>query len=339
MLDSSWLPSGPLLLALFLVLAVYFLPLQRTGSSLAASSVPAASPPAHHGSQLTVQLPLERYGVPGEVDEQGVFKMVLPPEITRVYFEVGLFSNPLYCELPASQPDTFVFAWEANEASWALHHDKCLAASGGKYVALPFAAADSEAPLVWNSAAAQDPCASVAGGAGAGSPPEGWIADPVRRAMKRCLDIEALGAPMLLWDTPLSHDKMVAQVPAMIGACGACKGGHAPGVNRRVRVPVLPFEAILLALPQHIEVEMVKIDAQGADLSVLLSARSQVHRIREVLLEAQDLPVNDPDMLYGGPLVSNVQGIVQKMQELGFTSHTKEVNNCACAEYNLHFYR
>lgn len=101
--------------------------------------LPESSP-----AKLTVQLPVEKYGLPGEVDEKGEFHLRLPPEVKRVFFEVGLFSNPSFCDLPSRHPDVFVVAWEANEESWAMHHDRCFKASGGKYVALPFAAADSE---------------------------------------------------------------------------------------------------------------------------------------------------------------------------------------------------
>ena len=288
---------------------------------------------------LTVQLPVEKYGLPGEVDENGSFRLLFPPEIKRVFFEVGLYINPSFCELPMSQPDVFVFAWEANEQSWTLHHDRCFQASGGKYIALPFAAADSDVPLVWNTHAAQDACASLASGAGPGVKPPGWIEDPVARATQRCQALVDAKTPIMLWDEPLNTEQVFAKVPLMIEACGICKNNHAPGVNKRVRVPTLSFESVLMAIPEHIVVERVRIDAQGADLAVLKSAKSQMHRIQSVNLEAQNLPTTDPDFLYGGPLVANMHGVIEEMKRLGFQRHTADVNNCACSEYNLNFYR
>ena len=144
---------------------------------------------------------------------------------------------------------------------------------------------------------------------------------------------------MFLWDSPLSADQVILNVPKMIDACGACKRDHAPGVNRRTRVPTLSLEAVLLAIPSEIIIERVRIDAQGADLAVLKSARSQLHRIQTVNLEAQDLPTTDPDFLYGGPLVKSLRDIVDEMRRLGFVHAEEEVNNCACLEYNLNFAR
>ena len=307
----------------------------HTSFSASAAAVAAAHAPA----DFTARIPLEKYGLPGELDAEGNFALAFPPEIERVYFEIGLYNNPAFCDLPAFQPDTFVIAWEANEESWAMHWERCLRLSNGKYVALPFAAADSPAPLVWNTNGAQDPCASLAAGAGKGVKPSGWIEDPVARAWSRCAAIEASGKPLFLWDRPQSHADLEASIPGMMEACSVCKAHHAPGVNRRFRVPALSLETVLLAIPEHIAVDLVQIDAQGADLAVLESAKSQMHRIRHVKMEAQDLPLSDPDFLYGGLLISNASLISEKMQAYGFPHATADVNNCACLEYNLNFYR
>jgi len=329
-------------LIFFSITLIAFMVSKRNAFRLSSVTVGGHGGPdllSHQLSRLTVQLPVEKYGLPGEVDEHGEFHLRLPPDIKRVFFEVGLFTNPSFCDVPARHPDVFVFAWEANEESWAMHHDRCFKASGGKYVALPFAAADSEKPMVWNTHAAQDACASLAGGAGAGFRPQNWIDDPVERASARCNELMAEGKPMFLWDNPLSAAQVITNVPMMIDACEACKKNHAQGINQRTRVPTLSLEAVLLSIPSEIIIERVRIDAQGADLAVLKSARSQLHRIQTVNLEAQDLPTTDPDFLYGGPLVKSLKDIVNEMRQLGFVSYSEEVNNCACLEYNLNFAR
>mmetsp|Transcript_53158 Transcript_53158/g.172893 ORF Transcript_53158/g.172893 Transcript_53158/m.172893 type:complete len:195 (-) Transcript_53158:452-1036(-) len=78
---------------------------------------------------------------------------------------------------------------------------------------------------------------------------------------------------------------------------------------RNETVPVLSLRDLLQRLP---EVSFLKIDAQGLDLDILLSAEELLDRVREVELEMQDVEVGDPRLLYKGqPTKSEV------VQELG----------------------
>jgi hypothetical protein len=290
-------------------------------------------------SSLTVRIPLENYGFPGFVNEAGDFVVKFPNETRRVILEVGLHVPTFLCKLPALEPDLFVFAWEANEQSFRNVHAECFEASHGKYIAMPFAAASGDDPLSWNTNARVDPCASLALGDSKARTPEGWIPDPNARATERCLALEKAGIPLRLWDKPMTHDGMIGYAASMMGACLWCKNGHKHGANKLIRVPVLSLETVLRVIPPNITVEMAYIDAQGADLAVLKSAGSQMHRIKKVHLEGQDMPLDNPDFMYSGPLVANVSQTIDEMRRLGFLRYELEMNNCACLEYNMNFWR
>jgi len=55
-------------------------------------------------------------------------------------------------------------------------------------------------------------------------------------------------------------------------------GEFGPGEGGIDFVPVLSLEALLKAVPSRVEVEMLKTDAQGFDLSVVMSARRETLR-------------------------------------------------------------
>lgn len=277
---------------------------------------------------LTANWPIEDFGLPGFVDESGHFHLKFQPEIRRVFLEVGLYNNPSYCELPLTEPDVFVIGWEANKASWqSPGTQRCQNVTKGKYAALPFAAASGSAPLAWNTAAAEDMCASLSSGFSKPVIPANWIQDPLVRADQRCI---SLG---------FDESWRRANAAHLMRACQHCQESHMPHVNIRFRVPTLSLEAVLLAIPQSIVIEKARIDAQGVDLEVLKSAGSQLYRIQKVEMEVQDMELSNPDFLYGGPLVANAEMMKKEMKILGFDKVVAEVNNCACIEYNLIFSR
>ena len=287
---------------------------------------------------LTVIEPIERYGLPVKYGADGSVQFDFPSEIKRVIFEVGLLSNPLYCNTPSREPDLFVIGWEANIVSWKGVYDRCLNASNGKYVALPFAAADSPTPLLWNTAAAKDACASrSAWNTKEAVEPAGWIQDPLQRATARCMKLVDAGTPIRLWDKDVAPAEYGSVIQKGMAACSLCRDKHMVGRNTPQRIGVVSFESVLAAIPDHIRVVLAKIDAQGADLAVFQSAGRLSKRIEKVHLEVQDLTRSDPDFLYNGPLVSNKEEMERKMNELGFPFVKCEVNNCACLEYNCYF--
>lgn len=83
-----------------------------------------------------------------------------------------------------------------------------------------------------------------------------------------------------------------AEVAGAEGAAGDCSA-----VTKVDHVAVLPLKELLRRLPIE-EVDLIKIDAQGADLEVIRSAGQYLPRVREVHLECQDLPRGDARLLY-----------------------------------------
>jgi len=77
------------------------------------------------------------------------------------------------------------------------------------------------------------------------------------------------------------------------------KLGGKLGVEK-ISVHAVTLEEILQRLPPHLTVSLLKIDAQGADLSVVLSAGSHLGRIKRIQLECQDLPIGHEDLVYAG---------------------------------------
>lgn len=59
-------------------------------------------------------------------------------------------------------------------------------------------------------------------------------------------------------------------------------------------VPSLPLAELLAALPQHLELSLLKVDAQGLDLQVALSAGPALRRFRALSLEVQEELAEDP---------------------------------------------
>jgi len=86
--------------------------------------------------------------------------------------------------------------------------------------------------------------------------------------------------------------------------------------GRTRKVPTISLKAIIERIPLHIPVKYVKIDAQGHDYKVLLSAGDMISRIEYVRFEAQ---VDPPE---GMKLVKDVPSYAEmkaKLEGLGFS--------------------
>ena len=86
-------------------------------------------------------------------------------------------------------------------------------------------------------------------------------------------------------------------------------------------------------------IELVKVDAQGVDLEVAMSAGDQLQRVENFVLELQRVPTGDPRLLYVGQRTSS--DAVLWMGEHGFTHDQTYsfVENAAVAEANELFVR
>eukprot|EP00929_Paragymnodinium_shiwhaense_P097068 TRINITY_DN58848_c0_g1_i1.p1 TRINITY_DN58848_c0_g1~~TRINITY_DN58848_c0_g1_i1.p1 ORF type:complete len:704 (-),score=77.15 TRINITY_DN58848_c0_g1_i1:501-2612(-) len=69
-------------------------------------------------------------------------------------------------------------------------------------------------------------------------------------------------------------------------------------VDAEDTVPVVPLKELLSRIPDDIPVRLVKVDAQGADVQVLISGEKYLQRVRRVVLECQDVARGDWRHLY-----------------------------------------
>ena len=117
-----------------------------------------------------------------------------------------------------------------------------------------------------------------------------------------------------------------------------CTNMHSPGSRQSedVAVPSLPLEHLLRQIPADgVTIELLKIDAQGADLAVFKTTGGEKGRVRRVLMEVQDLRKDDWLFMYENG--SNKDEMVQVMSDFGYTSVTCIVNNCALLEMDCTF--
>ena len=77
-------------------------------------------------------------------------------------------------------------------------------------------------------------------------------------------------------------------------------------------VPVVSLRSILAVLPG--DVELLKVDAQGMDLDVVLSGRPQLHRVRRIHIETQSVGANET--VYAGQRTT--AEITRVLERLGF---------------------
>lgn len=84
-----------------------------------------------------------------------------------------------------------------------------------------------------------------------------------------------------------------------------------------VEVPILPLFDIIALLPAGQEVSLLKIDAQGGDLEVLISAGMQLQRVRYLQVEVTDLPRRHPDLVYGASQPTK-EDLIQELGKRGF---------------------
>lgn len=88
------------------------------------------------------------------------------------------------------------------------------------------------------------------------------------------------------------------------------------GSSDPVKVQVKPLATILAALPDGLEVAFLKVDAQGSDLSIVISAGPFLRRVRLLQVEVHDLPKEHPYLPYRGQPCK--EEVIQELAEQGF---------------------
>lgn len=134
-------------------------------------------------------------------------------------------------------------------------------------------------------------------------------------------------AEWFLWDRPQANK---AAFRSAYGACFTCQ--NPSSIKKTVHFPSISMRDILRNIP--LVISMFDIDAQGADVAILKSIPgSLLKRVETLRLECQDLPNFLP--LYKSEIPNSCADAITYLQNIGFELVKQEVNNCACAEYNL----
>jgi len=99
-------------------------------------------------------------------------------------------------------------------------------------------------------------------------------------------------------------------------------------------VPCVSLETVIGSWLREHDVEHLKLDAQGFDMSVILSAGRQIERVKSVSLEVQ---CDSVAKLYAG--APNCSTVVREMTRLGFVTDFDPRGCRRCVELNLQFAR
>jgi hypothetical protein len=91
------------------------------------------------------------------------------------------------------------------------------------------------------------------------------------------------------------------------------------------------FEETLAYVPQ---IDMLDIDAQGADLAILLSLGDSVKRAKRVKIECQTKGLELYEAADGTE--NHCSAAAAYMRGMGYDSRL-QINNCGCMEHNLYF--
>ena len=158
-----------------------------------------------------------------------------------------------------------------------------------------------------------------------------------REAMRRCLPAGVRGT----WWTPFGefltdmnaaltcirdHRKKSAERLRGDGKANSA-------VGQRIVVPSIELGTLLAYLPQQVDVSLVKVDAQGADLMVLRTMGVAGNaRVGKIQIEVQDLKKTDRLRMYAGGATREEAS--KEITSWGFVEERCELQNCAVGEMN-----
>lgn len=289
----------------------------------------------------------------------GLVHAALPRTIRRVVIDVGWqfrseFENRGQYG-PA--PDRLLIGFEANCMTWGAAH--AVKTGGGKLqcnpkegciVVLPLAVAQGGRTVSFNTGDSNPDTTGCDSVLSVNRLPLRWwspgdwpcfvqnglcalVGTLHDQAFERCQRI----APNKVWSRPiLGGDFIISLNSALV-----CMSAHKSDVTRQstMAVPSVELADVLEWLPDWLpQVQLVKVDAQGADLLVVQTiGLQQAHRVAKVQVELQDLPANDPLRMYSG---SNTRDeFKQHLGHLGFKETYCKFQNCAMAEANCFYER
>mmetsp|Transcript_17764 Transcript_17764/g.41204 ORF Transcript_17764/g.41204 Transcript_17764/m.41204 type:complete len:391 (+) Transcript_17764:191-1363(+) len=104
-----------------------------------------------------------------------------------------------------------------------------------------------------------------------------------------------------------------------------------------LQVPGITLKEVLDRIPDSVEIPLLKVDAQGADLSVVRSAGPSIRRVGRIQVECQDLPHGHRLLVYEG--AHTKADMVEYMQSHGYVAERCWYNTVWCQEQNCIFAR
>lgn len=119
-----------------------------------------------------------------------------------------------------------------------------------------------------------------------------------------------------------ARSNMCSSLKRSVGKGCSTRGGE------RMRVPLIPLEDLLLHIDPQMEIPLIKVDAQGADLEVVKGAGTQLTRVQEWVLEVQT------ETLYEGAALE--PEVMEFMRAFGYTLLKADPQSQG-KEKNLHF--
>jgi hypothetical protein len=297
-----------------------------------------------------------------------------PPQVKRVVIDVGWQyvsefegregSNP-FARGFGPAPDRLLIGFEANPKTWRaasavkeseLGRMKCTPSSGCVLV-LPLAVSPGGKPLSFNAAsesADTGGCDSLL----AMTPPalsllspgdwpcivsNGWcsyMGNLHREAMKRCMSVGIRGT----WWTPFGE--FLTDMHAALNcirdhrktSAEQLRGVDRGDVGQHIVVPSIELGELLAYIPQNVDVSLVKVDAQGADLIVLRTmGKEGKSRVGKIQIEVQDLKETDRLRMYAGGATRKKAS--KEITSWGFVEERCVLQNCAVGEMNCVFRR
>eukprot|EP01006_Ploeotia_vitrea_P063181 TRINITY_DN85076_c0_g1_i1.p1 TRINITY_DN85076_c0_g1~~TRINITY_DN85076_c0_g1_i1.p1 ORF type:complete len:344 (-),score=25.82 TRINITY_DN85076_c0_g1_i1:79-1110(-) len=133
-----------------------------------------------------------------------------------------------------------------------------------------------------------------------------------------------------------SDTSLVAQLQKARKDLGACVG--VGKVKARVlTVGAVALQPLLSAIPPSVDVDLLKIDAQGHDMRVVLSCGKTISRVKRVMAEAQDIPMDHWGKLY--PTALNTTLLHTFMAEHDFELLCCRSNNAVVWEVDCFYVR
>jgi hypothetical protein len=135
-----------------------------------------------------------------------------------------------------------------------------------------------------------------------------------------------LYGPIKLWGNAGStiEETERSAVKASVQCMNYCKGLPPRSL------PSITLSEVIDLLPSNTPIELVDIDAQGADVGIVLSLKDYLSRIRHIQIECQ-LGM----YMYDSPVQNNCTIAEEFLTNNGFYRNALEVNNCGILEFNL----